>query len=122
MGRVLDRIHDAIRRLGSHQPLEQGISHVNTWFGPSATSPRRDGAEVVLPADTPELVQTFPSSVHLAVGTQLTPSPNCVAQAHDALFVVARRPFKTPDCAKLAAPVQTLTKYCSSSNLDAMKS
>lgn len=66
-----------------------------------------------MPALTPELVQTLPSSVHRAVGIHWIPLPNDVAHVHAALFVVALRPRSTPDLASVAAPVHTLSRYCS---------
>jgi len=60
----------------------------------------------------PELVHKFPSTTHRAVAVHFTfPPPNDVAHSHAALFVVARRPFNTPDLASVAAPVQTLSRY-----------
>lgn len=52
----------------------------------------------------------FPSCTHRAFFCQaIVPgSPCAVAQAHAALFVVARLPFSMPELAAKAAPVQTV--------------
>lgn len=64
-----------------------------------------------MPAEIPEDVQILPSTTHRAWGTQSTLGPLAMVLDHKALFVVARRPSRTPDFAAMMAPVQMEMRY-----------
>ena len=75
----------------------------------SATNPKVTS----IPALTPPDDQTFPSWTHRAVLSQVTFGPYAIVRFHDTLFVVARRPSKTPARATIDPPVHTLMIECS---------
>ena len=66
-----------------------------------------------IPAATPLDDQIFPSVTHLAVGTHVTFGPVVTAQLHERLFVVALRPSRMPERARIVEPVHTETIYLS---------
>ena len=88
------------------RPLQADITSWLCLVVGAHVGTRRDSSPAVTPAD----VQTFPSWTHRAFFCQamVPTSPCAVAQAHAALFVVARFPLSMPAWAARAAPVQTV--------------
>jgi hypothetical protein len=64
-----------------------------------------------IPAETPLLDQTFPSTAHLACGIQCALGSVATTLFQAALFVVARTPDSKPVFATTIEPVQTVIKY-----------
>ena len=64
-----------------------------------------------IPALTPDAVQIFPSTTHLALPTQSTWGLVAEILANAILFVVARLPSNTPALATTPEPVRTVKMY-----------
>jgi len=78
MWRVFSHVKVMIDPLISIEPFQEGIHHIHTFEAVSVTKYFADlVGESTLnadhsPADTPELVQIFPSCTYLALGIQVT--------------------------------------------------
>lgn len=104
-----DQDHQFHRQISEMHMSYQGLLKISLNF-PSVAIKITTKRPFHLPAATPELVHTFPSTVHLAEGTHVTFVPKVVTQDQAPLFVVALLPSRTPAFAKLAAPVHTLSR------------
>ena len=67
-----------------------------------------------IPAETPDHVQIFPSTIYRASATHLTFGPISGVRAQAASMDVALRPSlsKTPERAASHEPVQVVMRYC----------
>lgn len=93
-----------------HERKDQILSRCNLQDA-LATIPSYQDHLTRFAALTPELVQIFPSTTHLAGDLHLTCGPMAVIVAQALLFVVAARPSSTPARATMPAPVHTLIRY-----------
>jgi hypothetical protein len=66
-----------------------------------------------MPAETPLLLQTFPSTAHRACGIQCALGSTATTLFQAALFVVALTPANKPVLATTIDPVHTVIKYFS---------